>query len=203
MVHRQRPGCRPRRQDALESRAPAPGSSEGGPVPRERLRHSATAEFDRGPNALPHVMRTERLPPPMAIATLIRMPSVVGRYALTLNRTPPLSVAYLAGSLTAAGHEVQVIDAIGEALGAMHPGHRPDIVINGLSIPEIVDRIRLDTDFVGISCLFSHEWPLVRRLIAAIATRFPTKPIVLGGEHATAVPELCLEDAAALCACAL
>ena len=52
----------------------------------------------------------------MAIASLIRTPSVVGRYALTLNRTPPLSVASLAGSLTAAGHAVQVIDAVGEAL---------------------------------------------------------------------------------------
>jgi len=139
----------------------------------------------------------------MAIATLIRTPSVVGRFALTLNRTPPLSVAYLAGSLTAAGHEAQVIDGVGEAIGAMHPGFRPDIVINGLSIPEIVDRIRPDTDFVGISCLFSHEWPLIRRMIAAIAARFPAVPIVLGGEHATAVPELCLDDAPALHACGL
>jgi anaerobic magnesium-protoporphyrin IX monomethyl ester cyclase len=139
----------------------------------------------------------------MAIATLIRAPSVVGRFALTLNRTPPLSVAYLAGSLTAAGHEVQVIDAVGEALEAMHPGYRPDIVINGLSTDEIVARIRPDTDFVGISCLFSHEWPLIRRLIAAIATRLPAVPIVLGGEHATAVPELCLDEAPQLIACAL
>jgi anaerobic magnesium-protoporphyrin IX monomethyl ester cyclase len=139
----------------------------------------------------------------MAIATLIRPPSVVGRFALTLNATPPLSVAYLAGSLTAAGHEVQVIDAVCEALGAMHAGYRPDIVVNGLSIPEIVDRIRPDTGFVGISCLFSHEWPLIRDLIAAIATRLPAVPIVCGGEHATAVPELCLADAPALSACAL
>lgn len=139
----------------------------------------------------------------MAIATLIRAPSVVGRFALTLNGTPPLSVAYLAGSLTAAGHEVQVIDAVGEALGAMHRGYRPDIVINGLSVPEIVERIRPDTDLVGISCLFSHEWPLIRELIAAIAARLPQVSIVLGGEHATAVPDLCLEDAPALRACAL
>jgi hypothetical protein len=61
----------------------------------------------------------------MAIATLIRPPSVVARYALTLNGTPPLSAAYLAGSLTAAGHEVQVIDAVGEALHAMHPATAP------------------------------------------------------------------------------
>jgi radical SAM superfamily enzyme YgiQ (UPF0313 family) len=134
---------------------------------------------------------------------LIRTPSVVGRFALTLNRTPPLSVAYLAGSLTAAGHEVQVIDAVGEALGAIHPGYRPDILINGLAVAEIVDRLRPDAEFVGISCLFSHEWPVVRRLIAAIAARLPGVPIVLGGEHATAVPELCLEEAPELSACAL
>ena len=35
----------------------------------------------------------------MAIATLIRMPSVGGRYALMLNRTPPLSVACLAADV--------------------------------------------------------------------------------------------------------
>jgi radical SAM superfamily enzyme YgiQ (UPF0313 family) len=139
----------------------------------------------------------------MAIATLIRMPSVVGRYALTLNRTPPLSVAYLAGSLTAAGHEVQVIDAVGEDIEAMHPGYRDDIVVNGLSVAEIATRVRADTGFVGISCLFSHEWPLVRQLIHAIARRFPGIPIVLGGEHATAVPEVCLEEAPELHACAL
>ncbi len=139
----------------------------------------------------------------MAIATLVRPPSVVARYALTLNGTPPLSAAYLAGSLTVAGHEVQVIDAVGEALHAMHPGYRADILINGLSVAQIVARIRPDTQFVGISCLFSHEWPVIRQLIAAIAVRFPAVPIVLGGEHATAVPELCLADAPMLTACAV
>jgi len=139
----------------------------------------------------------------MAIATLIRTPSVVGRYALTLNRTPPLSVAYLAGSLTEAGHEAQIIDAVGEALEAMHPGYRPDILINGLTNAEIVERIRADTDLIGISCLFSHEWPLIRQLIAAIATRFPNTPIVLGGEHATAMAEVCLEESPGLLACAI
>ena len=122
---------------------------------------------------------------------------------MTLNKTPPLSSAYLAGSLTAAGHDVQVIDAVGEALHAMHPSYRADILINGLSVAQIVDRIRPDTQFVGISCLFSHEWPVIRQLIAAIAVRFPDVPIVLGGEHATAVPELCLAEAPTLSACAL
>lgn len=128
---------------------------------------------------------------------------MVGRYALTLNKTPPISTAYLASALVHAGHEVQVIDALGEALDAMHAGYRPDILINGLSNQEIVARIRPDTEFIGISCLFSHEWPVIRDMIAAIALRFPGVAIVCGGEHATAVPEHCLADAPALGACAL
>ncbi|HYD47391.1 MAG TPA: cobalamin-dependent protein, partial [Terriglobales bacterium] len=139
----------------------------------------------------------------MAIATLIRPPSVVGRFALTLNKTPPISVAYLAGSLSRAGHQVQVIDALGEALDQIHASYRSDIVINGMPIAAIVEHIRVDTELVGISCLFSHEWPVIRQLIGAIAQRFPGVPIVCGGEHATAVPELCLEDAPQLTACAL
>ncbi len=139
----------------------------------------------------------------MAIATLIRTPSVVGRYALTLNRTPPLSVAYLAGSLTAAGHEAQIIDAVGEGLEQFHPGYREDILINGLTNAEIVARVRPDTSLIGISCLFSHEWPVIRELIAELAARLPGVPIVLGGEHATAVPEVCLDESPGLTACAI
>ncbi len=139
----------------------------------------------------------------MCVATLIRPPSVVARYALTLNGTPPLSLAYLAGSLTAAGHEVQAIDGLGESLYSMRPGYRANLLTNGLSIGEVVERVRPDTQFIGISCMFSHEWPLVRELIATLKERFPEVPIVCGGEHPTAMPELCLQDAPGLIACAL
>lgn len=139
----------------------------------------------------------------MANATLIRPPSVVGKFALTLNRTPPLSSAYLAGSLAAAGYEVKVIDALGEALTRLSSGYRPDLLVNGLSVPEIVARVPRNASLIGITCLFSHEWPLIRDLIAALSRDFPEASIVCGGEHATAVPELCLEEAPGLKACAL
>jgi radical SAM superfamily enzyme YgiQ (UPF0313 family) len=139
----------------------------------------------------------------MTAVTLIRPPSIVGRLALTLNATPPISLAYLAGSLTAAGHRVHLIDGVGEALGSLRPAYRPDIFINGLSAAEIVDRIPADTGLIGISCLFSHEWPFIRDLVRLIAARLPGAPIVLGGEHATAAPEFSLSDAPELTACAL
>jgi radical SAM superfamily enzyme YgiQ (UPF0313 family) len=138
-----------------------------------------------------------------ATVTLIRPSSVVGRFALTLNVTPPISVAYLAGSLTAAGHRVHVIDAVGEAVDRLRPSDREGIFINGLSVEEIVARISADTELVGISCLFSHEWPFIRGLVRAIAVRFPAVPIVCGGEHATAEPEFSLRDAPELAACAV
>jgi anaerobic magnesium-protoporphyrin IX monomethyl ester cyclase len=139
----------------------------------------------------------------VATVALVRPPSVVARYALTLNVTPPLGIAYLAGSLAAAGHEVQVIDAVGEAPGALGPGPTRDVLVNGLSVDEVVARVRPDVDLVGISSQFSHEWPLVRRLVEALARRLPGTPLVCGGEHATAMPELSLAQAPALTACVL
>lgn len=135
--------------------------------------------------------------------TLIRPPSLVARYGLTLNATPPLSVAYLAGSLTAAGHRVQVIDAVGEALDAVWPSYRPGVLGNGLTVDEIVARVDPRTDLIGVSALFSHEWPVIRALFAKLAARFPGVPLVIGGEHATAAPAACLAEAPALTACVL
>ena len=139
----------------------------------------------------------------MSRATLIRPPSVVSRYALTLNATPPLSVAYVAASLSEAGWNTQVIDAVGEALGAIHPGYHDDVLINGLAIEEIVARVDPEVTVIGVSCMFSNEWPIVRTLVAALAARFPSVPIVCGGEHPSAAPEFTLCEAPALKACVL
>jgi anaerobic magnesium-protoporphyrin IX monomethyl ester cyclase len=139
----------------------------------------------------------------MSTVTLIRPPSIVARYGLTLNATPPLSLAYLAGSLAAAGHRVQVIDAVGEALDAVWPSYRPGLLGNGLTASEIVARVGGRPDWIGVSALFSHEWPVLRELFAALAARFPGVPLVCGGEHPTAAPEFSLTDAPELTACVL
>jgi len=139
----------------------------------------------------------------MPRATLIRPPGVVSRYALTLDATPPVSVAYVAASLARAGWDVQVIDALGEGLDAMHPGYRDDVLVHGLAVDEIVARVDPRADVIGVSCMFSNEWPLVRDLLGALAERWPGVPLVCGGEHPTAAPELSLSQAPALEACVL
>jgi radical SAM superfamily enzyme YgiQ (UPF0313 family) len=139
----------------------------------------------------------------MPLVSLIRPPSATGRLALTLNVTPPLSVACLAGSLAEGGFEVEVVDAVGDGVARTRPGYHPNVLINGLASDAIAARIDPNTSLVAISCMFSTDWPVVREIIAAVDRALPGVPILCGGEHPTAAPEHALRAAPALLACAL
>jgi anaerobic magnesium-protoporphyrin IX monomethyl ester cyclase len=132
----------------------------------------------------------------MANLCLIRPAEGVSPGALTSTvPTLPLGVAYLAATVREAGHRVQVIDAVGEAVDQVL--ERGPLCWIGLGNPEIVERIRPDTDVLGVSIMFSHNWPLVRELLALLRAAFPGVPILVGGESATALPELVLCDSPA------
>ncbi len=109
-------------------------------------------------------------------------------------QVPPIGIAYLAASVRSAGHKVTVIDGLGEALHSFHPFIR-GCHINGLSIKEIVQRVDPQTDVIGLSAMFSVQWPLARRLLAALREAFPSTPIVVGGEHVTAATAHVFESA--------
>ena len=134
------------------------------------------------------------LPRPIKIC-LIR-PSIVvpASNAITIF-TPPLGLAYIAGSLRSAKFEVQMIDAVGESLDTRHPSNN-DCFIYGLSQEQTIDGIDPNTDIIGIALGFSFEWPTCRDLINAVRTRFPKALLIGGGEHITAVPTQSLEDSA-------
>ncbi len=114
--------------------------------------------------------------------------------ALTaLRPAPPLGLAYVAAALRKAGHDVGVIDAIGEA---------PDQIVRqgeltrlGLSDREIVARIEPQTQAVGLANMWSFGWPTVRHLVHAIKKSRPELPIVGGGEHFSAAPEHSMREA--------
>ena len=84
---------------------------------------------------------------------LIR-PSIVvpASNAITIF-TPPLGLAYIAGSLRSAKFEVQMIDAVGESLDTRHPSNN-DCFIYGLSQKQTIDRIDPDTEIIGIALGF-------------------------------------------------
>jgi radical SAM superfamily enzyme YgiQ (UPF0313 family) len=115
--------------------------------------------------------------------------------------TPPLGLAYLCATLESAGHRVHAVDGIGERVDQFI--EEEGYLFQGLTIQETVERIPAETDLIGVSCMFSQDWPFCRELIRAIRMRFPSTPIVAGGEHITALPEYSLRDCDELDICVL
>jgi radical SAM superfamily enzyme YgiQ (UPF0313 family) len=105
----------------------------------------------------------------------------------------PQATAYLAANLLKHGHEVHCLDALGEGLDHIDISYAASVRYRGLSTAAIVDRITMDPDAIGITSQFSQDWPHIEAIIHAIHTKFPDTPIIVGGEHATALPEHILE----------
>ena len=127
---------------------------------------------------------------------LISPPTTVASTTAHYPQVPPLGVAYLAAAVRHAGHEVNVVDGLGEALEAYHPFLRGQF-LNGLSIEQVVDRVDPSADLIGVSVMFSKQWPVARRIVAALREAFPDTPIVVGGEHPTAAMEHVFESSPA------
>ena len=124
---------------------------------------------------------------------LIHPPAFLNPTALTaLRPSLPLGLAYIAGSLRAAGHEVSVLDAVGVA---------PDRVVRkgrvaqlGLEVDEIVARLDPQARLIGVTSMFTYQWNVVRELLVAIKKARPDALLVGGGEHFTGLPEFSLQE---------
>jgi len=130
----------------------------------------------------------------MAIVTLLRPPLLVPIWSDSGPLTPPIGPAYLAASLRQAGHEARIVDGLGENPFQVTPLFANKVMAIGLRSEEIVGRIDPDTDLIGVSCMFSQDWPEIRRLIQMVRRRFPGVPIIAGGEHITATAEFTLQS---------
>jgi len=71
-------------------------------------------------------------------------------------------------------------------------------LLHGQTIQEAVSSINPASEVIGLSCMFSHEWPVIRELIFAIRKQLPNAKVVAGGEHITALPEFSLENCPAI-----
>lgn len=145
--------------------------------------------------------------------TLIRPSALVNSKAFAMNPSPPLGLAFIAGALHEAGHEVTAIDAIGESPMQFNPiEFQPNITenfpvevlaTNGLSTKEIIERIPEDSQLIGVSCMFSNNWLADRHLISVIGKTFPDAVIISGGESMTAMPSFWMQQAPELDICVL
>lgn len=134
--------------------------------------------------------------------TLIRPPRVFKRYNKALKPAPPLGLAILASVLLNKHHKVNVIDGIVENIDNLMPFDE-ELFVNGLSENELISRIGNDVDIIGFSCMFTVDWIYLSDLINKVAEFFPHAKIIAGGEHVTALPDLCFEQCPSLLACVL
>jgi len=125
---------------------------------------------------------------------LIRPPLIDLRFRATTLTCPPIGLAYLAGSARAAGHEVHIVDAVGEAPTQSTALDDERYTLRGLTADEVADRVPADAQLLGVSCMFSQDWPYLKRVLRRLRERFPHIPIAAGGEHITAMPEVALAD---------
>ena len=124
------------------------------------------------------------------VTCLIRPPGVESFRIGTSTLVPPLGLAYIAGALEAHGCPVHVIDAL-DGGAETHTRYFGGYLV-GLPLSEVARRIPPEARVVGITCMFTHEWPMVVQLAKLIKQRRPELPVVVGGEHVTATPEFSL-----------
>ena len=107
--------------------------------------------------------------------------------------TLPMGIAALAACLRDRV-EVAVLDAVVE-------GHNHETAINrrlvqfGLSYEEIQDRVaEFRPDLLGVSTIFSHQFPAVREIVRRAKLADPELLTVAGGTHPSFLPERCLQS---------
>lgn len=127
--------------------------------------------------------------------TLINPPQLISpTNAVSTVTIPPLGLAYLAGSMRAAEHTVQIVDSIAEGINHFCPFG--PYYLQGLSKEEIVARVPSDSDIIAVGLMFSCAWPATRELLNMLKSAFPEIPLVLGGEHVSALPAITFQQSA-------
>ena len=121
---------------------------------------------------------------------LIRPPAVESFRFSSTSISLPLGLAFVSAALKKARFHVHVLDAVAEGPDTRTRYCKGYLI--GLRLEEIVARIPPVAQVIGITVVFTHEWPAVVRLIDLIRDRFPSATIIIGGEHVTSMPEFSL-----------
>lgn len=107
----------------------------------------------------------------------------------------PMGIAYLASAAREAGYEAACLDSVVEA-PYQATAINDSVSRFGLTYEQIIDRIAAwKPDVVGLSCIFSNQWPATRELAKRIKATDRDVLVVAGGGHPTFLPELCMKDA--------
>ncbi len=128
----------------------------------------------------------------MSGVVLINPPQIFTKSQVVAGVTPPLGPAYLAAVLSKENYKIDIIDALGEKPNQLT--QYGNLTVRGLTIHEIIKQIPKQTDLIGISNLYTFAFPLISSLSKEIKNAHPNIPIVIGGAHASSLPEVTLAD---------
>lgn len=133
-------------------------------------------------------------------ALLINPHKLIPRsFSLTQRASPPLGLALIAAALESQGYDVQVVDCVAEAPDHYFSfGDLTDILALGVDFDALFGMLDDRYDIIGMSAMFSNNWLINRHLMNLMKERYPEALTIIGGEHATAIPEYCLRDCTGL-----
>ena len=106
--------------------------------------------------------------------------------------TEPLGLAYVAGALEEAGHEVRIWDGQVENIELLDYITYEDYG-DSIGVPISHEPCPSWYDLIGIT-INTPSYGIVKSLCQVIKERFPDIPIILGGPHPTVMPEETLRD---------
>jgi len=104
----------------------------------------------------------------------------------------PLGIGYLAAVLEKQGYQVRVLDCTANDQNLTK--NKDGTLHAGLTWAEIKEEVEdFHPDFVGISCLWTADYPNAKR-ISEIVKKLEDIPVILGGAHTTALPQEVLSN---------
>jgi radical SAM superfamily enzyme YgiQ (UPF0313 family) len=133
-------------------------------------------------------------PQSTCVVTLIAPPIYFSKNSYSTPLTMPLGLAYLAAVLEKAHYRVKIVDCPGSDANNIYYTPNGRFKVQGLDEQRSIELIDPETDIIGVSIMFSQEWPQVRDYINRIRRAFPHAKIIVGGEHPTAMSEYTLRD---------
>jgi len=133
-----------------------------------------------------------------SVITLIRPPIIFSKSSYSTPLALPIGLTYVAVVLEKAKYKTKIIDCPGEDVDNIRLTPDGRFNLRGKDDDDSIAEIDPKTDIIGVTIMFSQEWPYVKSFVNKVREKFPHATIVIGGEHGTAMPEYSLRDCPAI-----
>jgi anaerobic magnesium-protoporphyrin IX monomethyl ester cyclase len=144
-------------------------------------------------NELEKSIPSAQASPSIRRVLLVSLPVVLapGEDSIGGENVLHLSLAYLATILRENGYHAHILDCYAENMDQQRPVVDAGFIELGLRNEEIIERIvDFSPDLIGITIPFSCQHYIALDVAMLIKNSFPSIPVVGGGNHVTAVPEI-------------